>query len=566
MRILWAFAGPALCLAVLAGGAQGATLLVPSQYPQIQDAMDAAVAGDEIAIAPGVYSDTTNFSHLPTDSTKCVVRCKSGVTVRGSGMGRTIIDGSYNPGPPKVGARGFHIQDVSNVTIIGLTIRNCFNGWNDVYGAGIFFKNASGNLLNVEFTGNHDGALTCTDGASPHADWCVMNDNEAKSGAGLFVNTDCAPILYGCRITNNHAPFAAGIHMRGTATFDHCIISGNSTTGAGTVLGGGLLVIDGADPLIVDCDITDNVCSGNGAGVAFVGDGTRGTLLNSMVLDNLSTGVEGRGAGISVESQSAPVIRSSVIARNHATGEFSDGGGIYVQYSSATIENCTLDANGAAGSFSLAGNLGLETSLFVPSTIEVTHTILSHSPDGQGVYCAGTGSDPTVACCDIFGNAGGNAPCGIGSDNFSLDPLLCDPAGDNYHVGFLSPCAPGLHPNGPQACGGLLIGARGPGCSTGVDEPPSVARVRLLGSRPNPFEHQTTIALTLPEPAPVSLEVIDPAGRRIALLHQGPLGAGEHRFSWDGRRTDGSRAGSGVYFARVRAGERTDAIRMLRLQ
>jgi hypothetical protein len=172
MRIFWAFAGPAFCLATLAIGAQGATLLVPSQYPQIQDAMDVAVAGDEIAIAPGVYSDTTNYAHLPTDSTKCVVVCKSGVTVRGSGMGRTIIDGlcDAHPGhPPGIGARGFHIQDASNVTIVGLTVRNCFNGWNDVYGAGIFFKNSSGNLLNVEFTGNWDGALTCVDGSSPHA-------------------------------------------------------------------------------------------------------------------------------------------------------------------------------------------------------------------------------------------------------------------------------------------------------------------------------------------------------------------------------------------------------------
>jgi flagellar hook assembly protein FlgD len=93
-----------------------------------------------------------------------------------------------------------------------------------------------------------------------------------------------------------------------------------------------------------------------------------------------------------------------------------------------------------------------------------------------------------------------------------------------------------------------------------------VASIQLLGNQPNPFERQTTIALALPEPAPVTLEVIDPAGRRVALLHQGPLSAGEHHFTWNGFRGDGRSAGSGVYFARVRAGERVDAIRMLRLQ
>jgi hypothetical protein len=544
----------------LATGASASTLLVPSQYLQIQDAMDVAVAGDEIIVAPGVYADTTNFAGLPLDSTKCVVVFKSGVTVRGSGMGQTIIDGMNS-------ARGFHLQDVTNTKIAGLTIRNCYNGWNDVYGAGVFFKNASGSLLNVMFTGNHDGALTCTDGASPQVDWCIMDDNESKSGAGLLVNSNCAPVLYGCRITNNHAPFAAGIHMRGNATLDHCIISGNATTGAGTVLGGGILVIDGADPLIVDCDITDNVCSGNGAGICFVGDGTHGTLEKSMVLDNLSTGVETRGAGVSIESQSAATLRATVVARNHANGEYSDGGGVYVQYSSATIENCTLDANGSAGTYAEAGNLGILTSMFVPGAITVTHTILSHSPDGRGVYCdpLSSGTDPTISCCDIYGNAGGDAPCGTGSENFSADPLLCEPGTDNYSLGVLSPCAPGHHPNGPDACDGLLIGARGIGCSTDVEEPAPV-RVRLLGNRPNPFERQTTIALALPEAAAITLDVVDPAGRSIALLHRGPLSAGEHRFTWDGQGADGRGTGSGVFFARVRAGDLTDAIRMLRLQ
>lgn len=560
MRMYRALAGLALACMVLAAGAQGATLLVPSQYPQIQDAMDAAVSGDVIAISPGVYADTTHFSEYPVDSCKAVVIPKSGVIVRGSGIDQTIIDGLAT-------ARGIYLHNVTDVEISGLTIRNCYNAWNDVYGAGVLFKNASGNLLNIKLTENLDGALTCTDASSPRIDWCIMDNNESKSGAGLLVNSDCAPVLYGCRITNNHAPFAAGIHMRGNATLDHCVISGNATTGAGTVLGGGLLVIDAADPLIVDCDITDNVCSGNGAGVCFVGDGTRGTLENSMVLDNLSTGVETRGAGISVESQSAATIRTTVVARNYATGEYSDGGGIYVQYSSATIENCTLDANGSAGTYSEAGNLGILTSMFIPGAITVTHTILSHSPDGRGVYCDPTssGTDPTIGCCDIYGNAGGDAACGVGSDNFSADPLLCEPGTDNYNLGVLSPCAPGNHPDGPGACGGLLIGARAVGCATDVDEPAPV-RVRLLGNRPNPFERQTTIALALPEAAAVTLEVIDPAGRSIALLQRGPLSAGEHRFTWDGEGTDGARMGSGVFFARVRAGGRTDAIRMLRLQ
>jgi hypothetical protein len=515
--------------------------------------MNAAAWGDEIVVAPGVYADTTNYANLPTDSTKCVAVMKSGVTVRGSGMGVTIVDGLRV-------ARGFHAQGVTNVTIVGLTIRNCFNGWNDVYGAAVLFKSASGNLLNVEMTGNHDGALTCIDGSGPRADFCVMDSDTSKSGAGLFVNTGCAPVLYGCRITNNRAPFAAGVYLAGSATLDHCIISGNATTGSGTVLGGGVLVINGADPVIVDCEIVDNECSGNGAGICFVGDGTLGTLEGSVVADNLSTGLEARGAGISVESQAAPEIRNTVIARNRAAGAYSDGGGVYVQYASLAMEHCTLYGNWTEGAFGVAGNLGLETSMFVPATLSVTHTIISHSPDGQGVYCVGTGNDPTIACCDVFGNAGGDQLCGVGSDNFSADPLLCDPANDNFHIAPNSPCAPGHHPGGSGLCGGLLIGARPAGCTVGVDEP-IATRVLLLDGRPNPFAHATTISLSLPEAGDVDLEVFDPAGRSVAVLHHGALPAGEHRFEWSGGRT-----GSGVYFARLRAGQLTGAVRLLRLR
>jgi hypothetical protein len=558
MRTLWALGGLALCLLVLAPGTQGATLLVPSQYARIQQAMDHAVAGDEIVVAPGVYADTTNYAHPTTDSTKCVVVMKSGVIVRGSGMGVTIIDGLH-------AARGFHAQDVTGGEIVGLTIRHCFNSWQDVYGAGIFCKNASPYIHNVEFVNNFDGALICVDGASPRVEWCVMNDNEAKAGAGLLVNPGCAPQLYDCRITNNRAPFATGAQLRSNALLDHCIISGNVTTGAGTVLGGGILAIDGANPTIVDCEITNNTCSGNGAGVSFVGDGTLGTMERCKVIGNHSTGLEGRGAGISVESSASPVIRGCVIARNDAAGQYSDGGGVYVIFSSLTMESCTLDGNWSASASAHAGNLGIETSMFVSSAISVTRTISSHSPAGRGVYCTGTGTDPTISCCDVFGNAGGDQFCGTGSDNFSLDPLLCDPANDNFHIATTSPCAPGHHPGGAQTCGGLLIGALGTGCFTGVDEPVAPEAL-LLGNRPNPFEGATTISLELPSSADVDLRIVDPAGRSLTVLHQGPLGAGEHRFTWDGLLRDGTSAGSGVYFARLRAGARTDAIRMLRLR
>jgi hypothetical protein len=198
--------------------------------------------------------------------------------------------------------------------------------------------------------------------------------------------------------------------------------------------------------------------------------------------------------------------------------------------------------------------------------VTLTHSIMAFSPDGLGVWCTGTGTPPGISCCDVFGNAGGDALCGAGTSNFSLDPLLCDPEGGNFHVADSSPCAPGNHPDGPGACGGLLIGARREGCTSGVGDPVLPRGVRLLASRPNPFRDRTVIALSVSRPATLSLEVLDTSGRRVALLHEGPLEPGLREIAWDGRTQTGARAASGVYFFRLTSGGVAEGLRLLRLQ
>ncbi len=65
-------------------------------------------------------------------------------------------------------------------------------------------------------------------------------------------------------------------------------------------------------------------------------------------------------------------------------------------------------------------------------------------------------------------------------------------------------------------------------------------------------------ALALPEPAAVTVEVFDAAGRRVRVLLGGEaLAAGTHAVRWDGRDGAGRAAAPGLYFATARAfGER----------
>lgn len=86
--------------------------------------------------------------------------------------------------------------------------------------------------------------------------------------------------------------------------------------------------------------------------------------------------------------------------------------------------------------------------------------------------------------------------------------------------------------------------------------------VRLHAPRPNPFADRTWIGFDLPHPVPVEVTIHGPDGRRVALVITGTLAAGRHAVSWSGRGEDGRRLPSGIYWARMRAG---DTVRSQRL-
>lgn len=73
-----------------------------------------------------------------------------------------------------------------------------------------------------------------------------------------------------------------------------------------------------------------------------------------------------------------------------------------------------------------------------------------------------------------------------------------------------------------------------------------------LTSYPNPFRTQATIEYTLPEAKDVRITVYDVLGRRVSVLENGRKEAGRHQVT-----LHGDRLASGVYFGRLRVGEKT---------
>ena len=93
------------------------------------------------------------------------------------------------------------------------------------------------------------------------------------------------------------------------------------------------------------------------------------------------------------------------------------------------------------------------------------------------------------------------------------------------------------------------------GTITGVEDEfaPDAPAARLWPARPNPSGGRVSLSYTLKRAAPVHLGIYDVQGRLVTVLVDRIEPAGTHLATWTGSLPDGTRAGSGVYFASLRS-------------
>ncbi|MDP7030531.1 MAG: hypothetical protein QF733_09960 [Phycisphaerales bacterium] len=201
-----------------------ATLHVPAHYNTIQDAIDAASSGDEVVVAPGVYTEAFAFK-------------EPHITVRSSdGAESTVIDGSQS----QAYALAFFNTGTSG-TLQGLTLRHFehpFTGAVTVKDATasiidcIFEDNRnyfSGSALRIELwslgnagqaevrgctfrrneTSESGGAMSALllDGESLLVSNCVFEENTSEQGGHLAINangTDGSVTIDSCAFRDGH--------------------------------------------------------------------------------------------------------------------------------------------------------------------------------------------------------------------------------------------------------------------------------------------------------------------------------------------------------------------------
>ena len=98
-------------------------------------------------------------------------------------------------------------------------------------------------------------------------------------------------------------------------------------------------------------------------------------------------------------------------------------------------------------------------------------------------------------------------------------------------------------------------------------EPATPSAFVLDANYPNPFNPATTIPLTVPAGAEAAdVAIYNLLGQLVRQVWSGPLAAGEHRLTWDGRDGHGQLVSSGVYLYQLRVDDQLRTRKMVKLE
>jgi hypothetical protein len=225
------------------------TLHVPSEYPKIQAAVDAASDGDSLVIAPGTYQESVEIT-------------KKDLAIVAAGADLTYIDS------PFVGVSIFY----SDVQITGVDIRtngSAVTGIQADYshltvnnsrihdsdggggggGAIYSFRPFSLDFTDVAFLRNTGiaGAVSVIEGGTVRFTRCLFQDNQMTrhvNGGGAMTVEALTVDIIDCDFLHNTTlpgrPSLAGAiffaHPEGHMTVDRCLFARNQATDCGAVL------------------------------------------------------------------------------------------------------------------------------------------------------------------------------------------------------------------------------------------------------------------------------------------------------------------------------------------
>jgi|GEM_PF-4572216 len=200
------------------------------------------------------------------------------------------------------------------------------------------------------------------------------------------------------------------------------LTNGSGTLLSGSTFGGGVIILNGANPAITNCVITGNAVSAGGSGGGVYLEGGGAVITNTIVSGNQGGG---GASGIAHKTGIGLTLTNCVINGNNSTY----GGAVWANAGAAvTIINCTIVNNLALVDGVASGGGG--GILGDPS---VSYTVVNSILRDNAYADVGAYGNYAFTYSNI---EGGRA--GIG--NVDADPLFVDAAAADYHLLPGSPC------------------------------------------------------------------------------------------------------------------------------
>lgn len=318
--------------------AHAGNLSVPADFPTIQAAVDAAVDGDVISLAPGTYAESVTIS------------AKAISLIGGPGV---VLDRAGLPGSVLT------ISDAADVLITGLVLRGgtgtsldteCYPFGAFTYGGGALVRASVARFAGCRFEDNIaelGGGLWYEGGSQVEVLGGVFIGNRgAQVGAalgGCFVGVSNNLLVDGTEFFDNTEGgdiyvYGAVVPARGEAIIRDALFTGN--TGLATV------ITPGANP--IDLRVENSTFRGNDRLFAsvFMGGVTEGssvTVDGCLIEDEFSS--VGGGPSVvfaSFEGASKIAIRNTTIRRSPGMAITA----ILLGEGSAEVHNCTIEDTG----------------------------------------------------------------------------------------------------------------------------------------------------------------------------------------------------------------------------
>ena len=460
---------------------------------------------------------------------------------------------------------GILCRNESNAIIENCTISDNY-AFNNGGGISLNFSYAIVKYCRIENnTTEWGGGISCSYNA-PSILYCNINNNTADRGGGININSSSHPTITNCTITGNQGNIqGGGIRINGTFAYIKNTIIENNFGFSGLHFSG----TNAENSEILYCDLYNNE-NGNIGGTPSSIPPNLGTIttiningdscdaFQNIFEDPLFYSTTGDSAYY-LTANSPCIDAGDPNSPLDPDSTRADMGAYYYNQAIADItitltpfsSPIQIPANGGTFDFNIAvqnigqtaENVDIWTMVTLPNGTEYGPIINFQD------YLLNPGANPNR---DRTQTVPANAPPGSYTYNAYIgdypDIIL-----NEDHFNFVKQTT---SDGGAEVQGWKYWGEE----FESKDKPDAILNSSFLifNCSPNPFNPKTAISYQLLAVSNVNLTIYDITGREVQSLVNGHLSSGKHTVVWDA-----SGCGSGVYFARLTAGDFRQTRKML---